>query len=275
LKPLAESLLDLCQRAANTAPLPRVHHVYIPPANSNFSKSRKFGLVVLEDNSTGFFFNLLEPDNSTQLARLPTDTLELAQWFKHDTIHHRGLGLGAISAIAQWFFRRHGFMPDFAGNPMADFNFDDNDHVGMVGYFPALVRKLREKNIPLTVLELNEEYLETGDRFQVTLDPNALGSCNKVLCTASTIINDTVDEILASVAGAQHVALIGPSAGCFPDPLFERGVAVVGGSLVTDHKALEAHCEAETDWENSVIKYCLKPDTYPGFTALLEGPQAD
>ena len=159
LETLAKHLLALCDQAAATLPLPRVHHIYIPPTNPNFVKSRKFGLVVLADHSTGFFYNLLEVDRSGPIDNWPSDVLELASWFDHDDIARRGIGLGAISAITQHFFRATRFCPDQATNPMAGFAFSRSDHVGMIGYFPALVKKLRQMNIPLTVLELDEQFL--------------------------------------------------------------------------------------------------------------------
>lgn len=273
---LSKSLLDLCAEITRFHAAPAVDHVYLPPSNPDFAKSRKFGLVVLDDRSTGFFYTLFGRNGDGHGTRgdaargYPADALELAHWYEDSDVQRRGIGLGAIGALTQSFFRRAGFEPPAARNPMADFDFDDSDHVGMVGYFPALVDKLRERRIHLTVLELEDRFLTSGPRFEVTLQPARLAACNKVLCTASTLVNDTVDEVLAAASGAQRVAVIGPSAGCAPDPLFARGVKVVGGARVNDHARLEAHCDAQTDWGDSVSKYCLKPATYPGARRLLE-----
>src|SRR5690606_21427978 len=56
---LSASLLALCGEVASTMPLPAVDHIYLPPPQVAGEKSRKFGLVVLKDRSTGFFFTLL------------------------------------------------------------------------------------------------------------------------------------------------------------------------------------------------------------------------
>jgi hypothetical protein len=99
----------------------------------------------------------------------------------------------------------------------------------MVGLFPSLARRIRAQGIPLTVLELRPEKVTREAEFEVTLDPERLRGCTRILCTASTLINGTLDSVMESVTHAQHVALIGPSASCFPDPLFARGIHAVGG----------------------------------------------
>ncbi len=268
---LANDLLSLCTIIGDSMPLPAVHHVYFPPHTDKI-KSRKFGLVTLADQSTGFFFSLLEnpDDRPPDTDMFPRDALELAHWFEREDITTRAVGLGAIGAITRSLYNRTGFQPPEAPNPLAGFDFSTNDHVGMIGFFPGLIDKLRANGIPLTVLELEEEYVQKTSGFEVTIDPTRLRSCNKILCTASTLINNTVDEILANVEQAERVAVVGPSAGCMPDPLFERGISVVGGTTVNDYAALRTHCENGSDWEKSVSKCCLDPASYPGTIELVE-----
>ena len=198
------------------------------------------------------------------------DVLELACWFESGDMTERAIGLGAIGAITQALFRKSGFQPQDAINPIANLRPGPRDLIGMVGYFPALVKRLREDGVPLTVLELDEKWVQEEDAFEVTLDPARLRKCNKILCTASTLINDTVDDILRYAEDADYVALIGPSAGCLPDPLFARGIDLVGGSAVTDYARLEACCESGDDWGDSVREYCLAPSNYPGAAKLID-----
>jgi uncharacterized protein (DUF4213/DUF364 family) len=246
--------------------------VYFPPENRHNRKSRKFGLVVLQDNSTGFFFTLL-PDarQSVTLDALPKRPIEMARLFLSQDLNDRAIGLGAINAISQFFFKQCKFNPPDALNPLGNFDFKKSDHVGMVGFFPALVKKLRKQQIPLTVIELDKQLVQQDEEFTVTLDVSQLAQCNKILCTASTLINDTVDEILNHCKAAEQVALLGPSTGCFPDPLFEKGISVIGGSVVNDYALLEQRCNDDIDWSGTVTKYALTKDTYPGFKALAQG----
>lgn len=269
---LADHLLCLVTSVAASLALPAVRRIYLPPAQEHGEKSRKFGLVVLDDESTGFFYTLLGDDAAqarSLVAEAPRDVLALARWFADADGARRGIGLGAISAVSQALFRAAGFIPPPARNPLADLEPGGDDHIGMVGYFPSLVRHLRENRIPLTVLELDQALVQRLGHFEVTLDPARLHRCNKIVCTASTLINDTVDEVLAAVRHAEFAALIGPSADCLPEPLFARGLSLVGGSSVIDFTHMQAACESGADWGDSVRKYCLTPASYPGTEALL------
>jgi hypothetical protein len=82
-------------------------------------------------------------------------------------------------------------------------------------------------------------------------------------------MNNTLDEVLACCNPAAHIALIGPTASCLPDPLFERGVDVVGGTTVVDLDHLLPRLEAGESWANSTVKYCICKKHYPGINTLL------
>ena len=270
MKSLSAQLFDTCNTISKKIALPKVKEIYLPPVNSLQDKTRKFGLVILDDNSTGFFFNLLTEQRSTPIPHYPHDAIELASWFLQSDIEKRAIGLGAIGAITRCLYDRADYIPDMAINPMADFNFNTDDHVGMIGYFPRLVDQLRSQGTRLTVLELDQQYVQKADQFVVSLDPASLQSCNKVLCTASTMINDTVDEILNAVVDAERVAIIGPSASCIPEALFERGISILGGTRVNHYDAFRKHCDNASDWRHDVSKYCIEPARYPGTMKLLK-----
>ena len=267
---LSEQLYKTCETIAEQIQLPKVKEIYLPLSHEQPCKTRKFGLVILDDNSTGFFFNLLTESKMESTPDYPQNTIELAAWFLQTDIDKRAIGLGAIGAITRHLFDRAGYIPDTATNPMADFNFTSDDHVGMIGYFPRLVDQLRSQGTRLTVLELDDQFVQKADRFIVSTNPASLGSCNKVLCTASTLINNTVDEILDTVSNAERVAIIGPSASCIPEALFNRGISVLGGTRVNQYDSFREHCESGTDWRHDVSKYCIEPHRYPGTNELLK-----
>ena len=64
------------------------------------------------------------------------------------------------------------------------------------------------------------------------------------------------------------VALIGPSASCFPDPLFAHGVDIIGGSRVLDAHAAITRQRAGLGLGESARRYTLSRTTYPGTAAL-------
>ena len=141
----------------------------------------------------------------------------------------------------------------------------------MVGFFPPLVRRLVERGIDLTVIEKQEKFATAEEGCRVSFDPADLERCNKVLCTASTLLNKSIEEILAHCDPAARVAVIGPTAGCLPDPLFERGVDILGGSVVRNPALLMERLRKGEEWGESVGKYCIRRADYPGWKRLPGG----
>jgi uncharacterized protein (DUF4213/DUF364 family) len=265
---IVPEILALTRTIHDEFPLPRVRRVYVPPVRHDKAHA-DFGLVILDDGSAGLFYvSQEEPLSRLREATTGTTTgspaWELARVLNSHDAGRRGLAFGAVSAITQHFLKRAGYkIPTRRG-----MDYTPQDHVGMVGLFPSLVDRLRQRRIPLTVIEQRTELMQSDTNFQVTLDPAQLSTCNKSLCTAATLLNDTIDDILPHCAGATWITVIGPSAGCLPDPLFARGVHAVGGSRVIDAEALLARMRSGEPWRDSVEKYVLEAGQYPGFATL-------
>jgi uncharacterized protein (DUF4213/DUF364 family) len=273
---VSHDLLACVERVAGRLALPAVRALHVPEPRENPGMESEFGLVVLEDGSAGFFFALLGDTLQRLHAGVCSEGPEgrspllLARGIEDDDAVECAVALGAISAITQHVFKIAGYAPPAAANSLGGGEFSAADHVGMVGLFPSLSKRLRAQGIALTVLELRADKVQRDGNFEVTLDPTALRDCNHILCTASTLINGTLDTVLGHVTGAGHVALIGPSASCFPDPLFARGIHVVGGATVLDAGELAVRLANGKPWGDSVRRYAIDAADYPGLDTLLK-----
>jgi uncharacterized protein (DUF4213/DUF364 family) len=54
-----------------------------------------------------------------------------------------------------------------------------------------------------------------------------------LIITGVTLINHTLEGILAASKKGATIAVMGPTASSLPEPLFKRGVGIVGGVMVT------------------------------------------
>lgn len=277
----SEDLLSLLEQAAERFVPPAVDYLHLPSASPDNSRPSKFGVIGLADGSLGFFYTRSAagedgaPTSFDASAVVKKNALEIARGYLRQDPMARAIGLGAANALSQSLFRRAGYRPTGNADSLAGLAINGDDRVGMVGFFPPLVALISELGIPLTVIEKDAAFLKERGRFSVTLDPSHLARCNKVLCTASTLLNGTLDDVLASCDPNAKVALIGPSAGAFPDPLFRRGVDMVGSSVATDVAALKQRLAAGLPWRGVVGKYAIAKDDYPGFGALLTALNAD
>jgi uncharacterized protein (DUF4213/DUF364 family) len=214
-----------------------------------------------------------------RLARLFRDPLEAgpraglpaeaAQSDDSEDLARRTLGLGAANAIGQHVIREAGIALDTETNSIASFEPGPADRVGMIGFFPPLVARLRKQGIDLTVIELKKELTRQEPGLRVTRDPEALQGCTQILGTSTMLLNDSLDRMLAHCEQADQVAIIGPGAGFLPDPFFARGVDTVGGHQVVDIAGFLERCAAGRKWGDTSRKYCLHRDHYPGLAAVL------
>ena len=159
---------------------------------------------------------------------------------------------------------RIGFAPPRATDSIGGIDPQAGDHVGMVGLFTPLLKQVTAAGAQLTVIELNPDYAGHYDGYRVTLDAAALEDCNKVLSTSTILLNHTVDDMLAHCRNARRIVLIGPSAGCLPDPLFARGVTVVGGSWITDRAGFIDALRRGESWSGFAYKFALGAADWPG-----------
>ena len=276
---LNAELIHLCERVAEAIDLPLISRVYMPEPHAAADKDTEFGIVVLEDGSAGLYYAWMGASQSGMNQRYSArefvgmNPLQLAQFFHADNEADRSLGLAAINAISQFTFRKTGYKLSRAGNSMGELNAKPGDHIGMVGYFPSLVKRLREQAVHVTVIEKKTEFVQKDELVEVTLDIKALKLCNKVLSTATVLLNDSADELLEQTKKAETLILLGPTAGFFPDPFFERGVTSIGGSSIVDAgKAISGLSNEEGLGENA-NKYIIKKSDYPGLDTMLASLQ--
>jgi uncharacterized protein len=99
--------------------------------------------------------------------------------------------------------------------------------VTLVGHF-SFVERLREKARTLYVLELNPGE---GD-IEAARAPEVIPRSDVVAITGSTLVNHTLEDLLALARG-RHVILLGPST-IFSTVLFDHGVSSICGAVVRD-----------------------------------------
>ena len=251
--------------------------LYKPRPATPTGRPKKFGVIALDDGSCGFFFAGLDDTLSHLDACDPrqfieTPTLDLVKHCLDEDPLLTAVGLGALNAVSQHLLRTAGFDLDRATDPVGQLDLAGARHVGMVGFFAPLVREWENYPGALTVIEKDPQFLERSGPFEVTDQTDRLRECDRVLITGSTLINDTLDDVLSHCDPSARVALVGPSASCLPDPIFDRGVDVVGSTMVCDLPLLETLLEADQPWAAGTAKYCIRRDQYPGIMSLVAHP---
>jgi uncharacterized protein (DUF4213/DUF364 family) len=274
--PIVAVYVALAESMAARLGSPRVRALHLPPPGVEATSDAEFCAIELDGGAIGFSFALMG-DTLPQLRTHPDagglggiDAAALAREYASTDRAAKALGFAAINALSQQLFARAGWTPPRAGGSLGAIEPRPGEHLGMVGLFRPLIAGVREAGARLTVLELRPDLAGEYEGARVTLDPTDLASCERVVCTCAVMLNDTLDDVLAACRNARHMAIVGPTAGCVPDPLFARGVASVGGRRVTDAAAFVEAFRRGGKWGDFAEKYVIERDAYPSVEALLE-----
>ncbi|MBD3214212.1 MAG: hypothetical protein GF311_16500 [Candidatus Lokiarchaeota archaeon] len=270
--------IDIIKKIEKRIGFDKIKDAFFPSNNDNYQDIRfdNFGAIQLADESIGIVYIALSEDLREKAAHFDVNEIigknpiEIANNFTKSNLFRRSLALGAINAISQSFFKKVNFQYDFVTNSLGLLDLVENDTVGMVGYFPPLVKKIEELNIPLVVIEKKKFEIETKQNWQLTPDPSELKSCTKILCTSTTVLNDSVDDILSYTKNAIKISMVGPTGGFIPDPIFERGVDVLGGTYIENPKLFMELIRQNKKWGPSTKKYCIQAKNYPNYNVLIE-----
>lgn len=274
---IAHELVGLLERFSARAPLPGVRALHLPPAAMMGTKAGEFCAIELEDGSLGLSYVLLDASTKDLVAKAGdpgmglegADVLEVARWFTGRPGARRAIGFAAVNALTRCLFDRAGFVPGASPDSIGMLDPHPQDHIGMIGLFPPLVDSIVDAGAKLTVIELRADLAGERAGYRVTLDRGELASCNKVIATSTMLLNDSLDAMLAACASARSFAVIGPGAGCLPDPLFARGVTLLGGTWIVDREAFLAALAVGESWTRTARKIAIPRGDYPGFDALL------
>ena len=271
----ATEYLAQLEAFAAQGPLPRVRALHLPPGRWARDNRGEFCALELEDGSIGLSYVLLDDtlerllDGSESLGLPGADTLALARRFVSDSGVWKTLGFAAANALTRCLYDRAGFRPDVSSDSIGHLNPQPGEHIGMIGKFTPLLRRIVDSGARLTIVELNPKLAGEHEGYRVTLDAEELSDCSKVVSTSTLLLNDTLDRMIACCHNARCFAMVGPSAGCLPDALFVRGVTLVGGTWVNDREGYAAALRGGGTLSAFADKFALTVDSYPGFDALL------
>lgn len=279
---IALELLAQLEDIALHFPNPRVARLHVPRrVAAGGEHDAEFCAIELEDGAFGLSYVLLGDtldallrthDNGGVAPLAGADPMLLARRLHGGSPVERAVALAAVNALTDSVWRRVGYEPPPAGNSLGDVTLTAQDHLGMIGFFPPLVRRLAEAGGRLSVVEMNEAMVSLQRaRFpgvHITLNRADLTDCNVVVGTSTMLLNDTLDAMLAAASNAKRFAVIGPSAGLWPDTLFKRGVTLLGGTRVVDATGFRAAMAAGESWSEATRKFAIAGETWPGWRRL-------
>ncbi len=120
------------------------------------------------------------------------------------------------------------------GDILEHIELQKGDVVGLIGNFPPIVEKLRNKVGKVYVFERQP----TPNTYPDWAAKLLLPKCSVVLITGATLINKTLDELLPYTSNAREVALVGPSTTLAPEVFKETNITLLASVHVKNPQKL-------------------------------------
>ncbi len=187
--------------------------------------------VMLDDNACGLAYTFRDElghccsilsDAGKLIGR---DAAEISTWAKDNNRLKAAIGLATINAVLNNSFDNCG-----TGNVLDALQISADDTFGMVGLFSPILAEVRKKTDKTYVFEKNAAKgsgLYTEDDI-----PIYLPKCDVIIITATSIINHTIDDLLAYCSNARQVCIVGPSTPLCPEIFQKYNVSLLAGSVV-------------------------------------------
>ncbi len=197
--------------------------------------------VELDDGSLGSSYVLREELDGCvaifqdNLRMLGMDAYEMASWAvnkKH--VLKRALGIATLNSVTRRYFEQTDLLRE-------DLQLDvfgllkNEDTVGMVGYLGPVVKIIEEKGLTLHVFD--KGHPTAGSVEELSRLPEVLPTCSVVFLSGTSLINNTIDELLALCTTAREIIIMGSTAVGYPEAYAGTRVSVVAGTLWRQEKA--------------------------------------
>ena len=152
----------------------------------------------------------------------------------------RAVGIATVNALADccWERRPHPGVELRQGVDAFDAtDIRHGDNVVVVGAFVPFLKELKRRGHAFLVLEQDPATLKAEELpFFRPAEQAAeiLPQADVVLITGSTLVNNTLEDLLALVRPEARVTIVGPTVGMLPDAFLTRGVDVLGCIRITE-----------------------------------------
>ena len=168
---------------------------------------------------------------------------DLAREALGDNGIRRAVGIAAMNALADTCWRRRPHPETELRTGIDAFDATEirtGDKVVVVGAFVPFLRELKRRRQPFLVLEQDPATLKPEElpffrpaEEAATVVPEA----DVLLITGTTLLNDTLEDILGWAKPSARVTMVGPTVSLLPDAFLRRGADILGTVRITDPDA--------------------------------------
>ncbi len=156
----------------------------------------------------------------------------------------KAIGIAVMNALSNAHWSREwprGYTIRAGIDPIDELAIPEDASVVVVGALVPYLRLLKARGKPFCVLEQDPATLKADEMPFYAPAEHAVEKIPRadiLITTGTTLVNGTLEGLLALVRRGTYVTVVGPTASMLPDAFFRRGVRSLGGIRVTDPDAL-------------------------------------
>jgi len=105
------------------------------------------------------------------------------------------------------------------------------DSVAMVGYFGPLVERIKKTGANLSIIERDSSRMNIPVRKE---KDTILRKCSVAIITATSILNNTIEEVFNGLGNPRHVTIMGPSTPMLGEAFAQTPATHLAGSVILD-----------------------------------------
>jgi len=176
--------------------------------------------------------------------------------------------LAALNAVSAELIAKSNYKIIADKDPIELVDLNSNKTVCIVGAFYSYMKNIANTSAKLIVLELNKNAIpDDYQKYYVPVEEAAsvFSFSDIIIITGSTLVNNTLDEILQMIPKKKEVIIVGPTASLIPDILFQHGISIIGSTRIVDaDKVFHTISEGGAGYHlfnNGAQKICLLNDS--------------
>lgn len=170
--------------------------------------------------STFGFAQEITGANAYQVAKLARDGEDDAQ---------KGVGMAVLTAGT-----RQLNIPDEDNQDLyLGLDVRSDDIVGMVGFIPPIAKRFSQKAGEMIVFDKGISH-HGGENLEMVrpmdMQAKLLPTCDLVIISGTTVINQTIDSLLNMCSGAREIIIIGSSTPMYPEAFRDTKLKILAGA---------------------------------------------
>jgi uncharacterized protein (DUF4213/DUF364 family) len=152
----------------------------------------------------------------------------------------KALGIAVLNALSSTCWGKNpptDYSLKMGADPVEDKVIDDDALVVVIGALVPYIRMLKQRKAPFYILEKDSRTLKKDEMAFFCPPEQAnqrISEADLLIITGTTLINDTLEDILGRMRPGAEAILVGPTASMLPEAFFRRGISAIGGIVATD-----------------------------------------